>query len=194
MAGETPVTIIGNLTADPELRFTPAGVAVADFTVASTPRVYDRESGEWKDGTTLFMRASIWREYAENVAASLHKGDRVIVVGSLTQRSYETREGENRTVVELQATEVGPALRRATATIQRVTSRTEGDAPQFGQRQAPQRQEAETPRRANRGPATRDEAGEKPPAKARRQAPARRPATENRDDAPAFQGADDDWI
>lgn len=120
MAGETVITIIGNLTADPELRFTPSGAAVADFTVASTPRSFDRQSNEWKDGETLFMRCSVWREAAENVAESLRKGMRVIVQGRLTQRSYETREGERRTVVELQVDEVGPSLRRAKAQVTRV--------------------------------------------------------------------------
>lgn len=119
MAGETVITIVGNLTADPELRFTPSGAAVADFTVASTPRAFDRASNEWKDGDTLFMRCSVWREAAENVAESLRKGMRVIVQGRLTQRSYETREGERRTVVELQVDEVGPSLRRAKAQVTR---------------------------------------------------------------------------
>ena len=117
MAGETVITVIGNLTGDPELRFTPSGAAVANFTVASTPRTFDRQSNEWKDGDTLFMRCSIWREAAENVAESLTKGTRVIVQGRLVQRSYETREGEKRTVVELQVDEVGPSLRNATAKV-----------------------------------------------------------------------------
>ena len=119
MAGETVITVIGNLTADPELRFTPSGAAVANFTVASTPRTFDRQTNEWKDGETLFMRCSIWREAAENVAESLTKGTRVIVTGRLVQRSYETREGEKRTVVELQVDEVGPSLRYATAKVTR---------------------------------------------------------------------------
>ena len=117
MAGETIITVVGNLTADPELRFTPNGAAVANFTVASTPRTFDRQSNEWKDGDTLFMRCSIWREAAESVAESLTKGTRVIVTGRLIQRSYETREGEKRTVVELQVDEVGPSLRYATAKV-----------------------------------------------------------------------------
>lgn len=108
MAGETVITIIGNLTNDPELRWTQSGAPVADFTVASTPRSFDRQSGEWKDGETLFMRCSVWREMAENVGESLRKGMRVIVTGRLVQRSFETREGERRTVVELQVDEVGP--------------------------------------------------------------------------------------
>lgn len=119
MSGETLITIVGNLTADPELRWTQSGVAVADFTVASTPRTYDRNAGEWRDGDTLFMRCSVWRETAENVAESLRKGMRVIVQGRLTQRSYETQQGERRTVVELQVDEVGPSLRRARAQVTR---------------------------------------------------------------------------
>lgn len=117
MAGDTVITVIGNLTADPELRFTPAGQAVANFTVASTPRVFDRNSNEWKDGEALFLRCNIWREAAENVAESLTRGARVIVSGRLKQRSYETREGEKRTVVELEVDEVGPSLRYATAKV-----------------------------------------------------------------------------
>jgi len=120
MAGETVITVIGNLTADPELRWTQSGAAVADFTVASTPRTYDRNAGEWRDGDTLFIRCSVWRETAENVAESLRKGMRVIVQGRLTQRSYETPQGERRTVVELQVDEVGPSLRRARAQVTRV--------------------------------------------------------------------------
>ena len=119
MSGETLITIVGNLTADPELRWTQSGVAVADFTVASTPRTYDRNAGEWRDGDTLFMRCSVWRDTAENVAESLRKGMRVIVVGRLTQRSYETQQGERRTVVNLQVDEVGPSLRRARAQVTR---------------------------------------------------------------------------
>lgn len=119
MAGDTVITVVGNLTGDPELRFTPSGAAVANFTVASTPRTFDRQANEWKDGDTLFMRCSIWREAAENVAESLTKGMRVIVQGRLVQRSYETREGEKRTVVELQVDEVGPSLRYASAKVTR---------------------------------------------------------------------------
>jgi single-strand DNA-binding protein len=117
MAGDTVITVIGNLTADPELRFTPAGAAVANFTVASTPRIFDRQSNEWKDGEALFLRCNIWREAAENVAESLTRGSRVIVQGRLKQRSYETREGEKRTVVELEVDEIGPSLRYATAKV-----------------------------------------------------------------------------
>ena len=119
MANDTIITVIGNLTTDPDLRFTPSGAAVASFTVASTPRSFDRQTNEWKDGDTLFLRCSIWREAAENVAESLTKGMRVIVQGRLVQRSYETREGEKRTVVELQVDEVGPSLRSASAKVTR---------------------------------------------------------------------------
>ena len=119
MAGDTVITVVGNLTGDPELRFTPSGAAVASFTIASTPRQFDRQSNEWKDGDTLFMRCSIWREAAENVAESLTKGMRVIASGRLVQRSFETREGEKRTVVELQVDEVGPSLRYASAKVTR---------------------------------------------------------------------------
>jgi len=119
MAGETVITIIGNLTNDPELRFTPSGAAVANFTVASTPRTFDRQSNEWKDGETLFMRCSVWREAAENAAESLQRGTRVLVSGRLRSRSYETKEGEKRTVVEMEVDEVGPSLRYATAKVNR---------------------------------------------------------------------------
>ncbi|MFC9514378.1 single-stranded DNA-binding protein [Nocardiaceae bacterium NPDC056970] len=117
MAGDTTITVIGNLTADPELRFTPAGAAVANFTLASTPRTFDRQKNEWMDGQTLFMRCNAWREAAENVAESLTRGSRVIVSGRLVQRSFETREGEKRTVIELEADEIGPSLRYATAKV-----------------------------------------------------------------------------
>lgn len=117
MAGETPITVIGNLTADPELRFTPSGAAVANFTVASTPRTFDRQSNDWKDGETLFMRCSVWREAAEHVSESLHRGDRVIVSGRLVSRSWQTPEGDNRSVMEMQVDEVGPSLRYATANV-----------------------------------------------------------------------------
>lgn len=121
MAGETPITLIGNLTSDPELRFTPNGAAVANFTVASTPRTFDRQTNEWKDGDAMFLNCSVWRQYAENVAESLTKGARVIVSGRLKSRSYETREGEKRTVFEVDVDEVGPALRYATAKVTRTT-------------------------------------------------------------------------
>jgi single-strand DNA-binding protein len=126
VAGETVLTIIGNLTGDPELRFTPSGSAVANFTVASTPRTFDRQSQEWRDGETLFMRCSIWREAAENVAESLSRGSRVIVTGRLKQRSFETKEGEKRTVVELDVDEVGPSLRYAQAKVQKAARRDGG--------------------------------------------------------------------
>ena len=117
MAGDTVITVIGNITGDPELRFTPSGAAVANFTVASTPRAFDRQSNEWKDGETLFMRCSVWRDAAENVAESLQRGTRVIVTGRLKSRSYETKEGEKRTVIEMEVDEVGPSLRYATAKV-----------------------------------------------------------------------------
>ncbi|ACL41843.1 single-stranded DNA-binding protein [Pseudarthrobacter sp. SL88] len=125
MAGETTITVIGNLTNDPELRFTPSGSAVANFTIASTPRTFDRQSNEWKDGETLFLRAAVWREAAENVAESLTKGMRVIVTGRLKSRSYETKEGEKRTVIELEVDEIGPSLRYANAKVNR-TQRSGG--------------------------------------------------------------------
>jgi single-strand DNA-binding protein len=121
MAGETVITVVGNLTADPELRFTPSGAAVANFTVASTPRTFDRQSGEWKDGEALFVRCNVWRQAAENVAETLTRGARVMVQGRLKQRSFETREGEKRTVVELEVDEVGPSLKYATAKVNKVS-------------------------------------------------------------------------
>ena len=131
MAGDTIITVIGNLTADPELRFTPSGAAVANFTVASTPRIFDRQTNEWKDGEALFLRCNIWREAAENVAESLTRGSRVIVTGRLKQRSFETREGEKRTVVELEVDEIGPSLRYATAKVNKA-SRSGGGGGGFG--------------------------------------------------------------
>ncbi|MET0900877.1 MAG: single-stranded DNA-binding protein [Mycobacterium sp.] len=131
MAGDTVITVIGNLTADPELRFTPSGAAVANFTVASTPRTFDRQTNEWKDGEALFLRCNIWREAAENVAESLTRGSRVIVSGRLKQRSFETREGEKRTVVELEVDEIGPSLRYATAKVNKA-SRSGGGGGGFG--------------------------------------------------------------
>lgn len=119
-AGDINVTVVGNLTNDPELRFTPSGAAVASFTVASSSRVLDKTTNEWKDGETTYLRCSVWRQYAENVAESLTKGTRVIVTGRLKQRSYETREGEKRTVMEIEVDDVGPALRYATAKVNRV--------------------------------------------------------------------------
>jgi len=117
MAGETVITVVGNLVDDPELRFTPSGAAVANFRLASTPRTYDRQSGEWKDGETLWLGCSVWRQAAENVAESLTKGTRVLVQGRLKSRQYETREGEKRTVFEIDVDEIGPSLRSATAKV-----------------------------------------------------------------------------
>lgn len=142
MAGDTTLTIVGNLTADPELRFTPSGAAVANFTVASTPRRFDKQTNEWVDDPTLFMRCSIWREAAENVAESLVKGARVIVVGRLTQRSYQTREGQDRTVIEMLVDEVGPSLKNASAKVTRAQrshgsgSGSHNDSRGFGGQQA----------------------------------------------------------
>ena len=119
MANDTVITVVGNLTADPELRYTQNGVAVANFTIASTPRTFDRASNEWKDGEALFLRASVWREFAEHVASSLTKGARVVATGRLRQRSFETKEGEKRTSIELEVDEIGPSLRYATAAITR---------------------------------------------------------------------------
>ncbi|NNG36836.1 single-stranded DNA-binding protein [Nakamurella aerolata] len=131
MAGETVITVVGNLTADPELRFTSSGAAVASFTVASTPRTFDRNTGEWKDGEALFLRCSLWRQAAENMAESLTRGARVIVQGRLKQRSFETKEGEKRTVIELDVDEIGPSLRYATAKVQKV-SRSDGGGGGYG--------------------------------------------------------------
>ncbi|MGH3978106.1 MAG: single-stranded DNA-binding protein [Pseudonocardiaceae bacterium] len=132
MAGETVITVVGNLTADPELRFTPSGAAVANFTVASTPRMFDRQSGEWKDGDALFLRCNIWRQAAENAAESLTRGMRVVVQGRLRQRSFETREGEKRTVVEMEVDEVGPSLRYATAKVNKVSRGQGGSSGGYG--------------------------------------------------------------
>jgi single-strand DNA-binding protein len=132
MAGETTITVVGNLTDDPELRFTPSGAAVAKFRIASTPRTLDRQSGEWKDGEPLFLACNIWRDAAEHVAESLQRGARVIVQGRLRQRSYETREGEKRTVYELEVDEIGPSLRYATAKVQRMNRSGGGSGGGFG--------------------------------------------------------------
>jgi single-strand DNA-binding protein len=129
MAGETVITVVGNLTSDPELRYTQNGLAVANFTIASTPRNFDRASNDWKDGDALFLRASVWREFAEHVAGSLTKGSRVIATGRLKQRSYETKEGEKRTSIELEVDEIGPSLRYATAQVTRAASSREGGPP-----------------------------------------------------------------
>jgi len=133
MAGETVIAVVGNLTADPELRYTQGGLAVANFTIASTPRTFDRQTNEWKDGEALFLRASCWKEFAEHVAGTLTKGTRVIAQGRLRQRSYETKEGEKRTSMELEVDEIGPSLRYATATITRAPREGGG-----GQRQQSQ--------------------------------------------------------
>ena len=132
MAGETTITIVGNLTDDPELRFTPSGAAVAKFRIASTPRTLDRQTNEWKDGEPLFLACNIWRDAAEHVAESLQRGARVIVQGRLRQRSYETREGEKRTVYELEVDEIGPSLRYATAKVQRMNRSGGGGGGGFG--------------------------------------------------------------
>jgi single-strand DNA-binding protein len=133
MAGETIITVVGNLTADPELRYTQNGLAVANFTIASTPRNFDRASNDWKDGESLFLRASVWREFAEHVAGTLTKGTRVVATGRLKQRSYETKEGEKRTSIELEVDEIGPSLRYATAQVTRAASSRDGGAPRAGQ-------------------------------------------------------------
>ncbi|MEJ5997855.1 single-stranded DNA-binding protein [Corynebacterium sp. H130] len=122
MAGDTVITVVGNLVADPELRFTPSGAAVANFRIASTPRTFDRQTNQWVDGEALFLACNVWRQAAENVAETLTKGMRVIVQGRLKQRSYETREGEKRTVFELEVDEVGPSLRYATAQVNRASN------------------------------------------------------------------------
>ncbi|KEP75875.1 single-stranded DNA-binding protein [Microbacterium sp. SUBG005] len=135
MAGETIITVVGNLTADPELRYTQNGLPVANFTIASTPRTFDRQANEWKDGDALFIRASVWREFAEHIAGSLTKGSRVIATGRLKQRTYQDREGNNRTSIELEVEEIGPSLRYATATVTRAASngRQQPAAQQTGQ-------------------------------------------------------------
>ena len=132
MAGETQITVVGNLTADPELRFTPSGAAVANFTIASTPRTFDRQANEWKDGEALFLRCSIWRDAAENVAESLEKGTRVVAQGRLKQRSFTDREGQNRTSIELDVDEIGPSLRYATAKPNKVQRGGGGGRGGFG--------------------------------------------------------------
>ena len=132
MAGETVITVVGNLTSDPELRYTQNGLADANFTIASTPRNFDRQANEWKDGEALFLRASVWRDFAEHVAGSLAKGSRVIATGRLKQRSYETREGEKRTAFELEVDEIGPSLRYATAQVTRASGGGGGGGGQGG--------------------------------------------------------------
>ena len=141
MAGETVITVVGNLTADPELRYTQNGLPVANFTIASTPRTFDRQANEWKDGEALFLRASVWRDFAEHVAGSLTKGMRVVATGRLRQRSYQDREGQNRTAIELEVDEIGPSLRYATAQVTRAASSGGGGG--GGQQARPQVQQAE---------------------------------------------------
>lgn len=137
MAGETPITVVGNVVADPELRFTPGGAAVANFRIASTPRTFDRTTNEWKDGDTLFLGVSVWRQQAENVVESLHRGDRVIVVGYLAQRQYE-KDGERKSSYEIKAEEVGPALKNATANVTKSTGNGQQQRAQGYGQQAPQ--------------------------------------------------------
>ena len=130
MAGETIITVVGNLTADPELRYTQSGLPVANFTIASTPRTFDRQANEWKDGEALFLRASVWREFAEHVAGSLTKGMRVIATGRLKQRSYQDREGNSKTAIELEVDEIGPSLRYATAQVNRAAGQAGAGRPE----------------------------------------------------------------
>lgn len=143
MANETVITVIGNIVADPELRFTPSGSAVANFTIASTPKTFDRQTNEFKDGEPLFLRSSVWREQAENVAETLTKGMRVIAQGYLKQRSYDTKEGEKRTVVELEVQEVGPALRFASAKVTRTQRSSGGNGGGGAQFQQPNQSQAQ---------------------------------------------------
>jgi single-strand DNA-binding protein len=131
MAGDTQITVVGNLVSDPELRYTPTGVAVANFRIASTPRTFDRQSNEWKDGDSLFLTCNVWRQAAENVAESLQRGMRVVVQGRLHQRSYETREGEKRTVFEIEVDDVGPSMRNASAKVAK-SNRSGGGGGGFG--------------------------------------------------------------
>jgi single-strand DNA-binding protein len=145
MAGETVITVVGNLTADPELRYTQNGLPVANFTIASTPRTLDRATNEWKDGEALFLRASVWREFAEHVAGSLTKGMRVIATGRLKQRSYQDREGQNRVSIELEVDEIGPSLRYATAQVTRAAGGSGGGGGSFGGGQSRPAQVADEP-------------------------------------------------
>lgn len=160
MAGETQITIIGNLTSDPELRFTPAGAAVANFTVASTPRTFDKQSGEWKDGQALFMRCNVWRQAAENTAETLTRGMRVMVSGYLKQRNFE-HEGQKRTVVEMEVDEVGPSLKYATAKVNKV-SRSGGDSGAHGSSGTGQAAPADDPWGSAPAPSSQS-ADEEPP-------------------------------
>ena len=138
--GDTPITVVGNIVADPELRFTPSGAAVANFRIASTPRTFNKQTSQWEDGEGLFLTCNVWRQAAENVAESLSKGMRVIVNGRLRQRSYETREGEKRTVYEVEVDEVGPSLKYATAKVTRTQRDGQQQGQQFGGQQRPQQQ------------------------------------------------------
>lgn len=161
MSGETVITVVGNLTADPELRYTQNGVAVANLTIASTPRTFDRTTNDWKDGDALFLRASVWKEFAEQVAGSLTKGMRVIAQGRLRQRSYQDREGAQRTAIELEIDEIGPSLRYATAQVTRVQN-GQGGQRQGGQ-QAPQQQQQQQPTTQGYGPPQGGAPGYGPP-------------------------------
>lgn len=138
MAAENIVTVVGNLTADPELRYTQNGLAVANFTIASTPRVFDRATNDWKDGDALFLRASVWREFAEHVAGSLTKGMRVVATGKLRQRNYETKEGEKRSAIELEVEEIGPSLRYATVSVTKTSGGSRSDSGEGWGQAAPQ--------------------------------------------------------
>ena len=165
MAGDTVITVIGNLTSDPELRWTPSGAAVATFTIASTPRTLDRQTQEWKDGEALFLRCSVWRQAAENAAESLTRGSRVMAQGRLKQRSFETKEGEKRTVIELEVDEIGPSLRYATATVSKAARSGDGPGGGFGGGTAAADDRAGTGRGSSSDPwgATVGGAGEEPP-------------------------------
>ena len=154
MANETTITVTGNLTNDPELRFTPSGSAVTNFTIASTPRTFDKQSNEWKDGETLFLRSSVWREAAENVAESLTKGMGVIAQGRLKSRSYETKEGEKRTVIEFEVDDIGPSLKYANAKVNRTQRNSSG-----GNQQQPARTQRAPQQDPWAAPATQDAGG-----------------------------------
>jgi single-strand DNA-binding protein len=161
-AGDTTITVVGNLTDDPELRFTPSGAAVAKFRVASTPRYLDKTTSEWKDGDPLFLACTVWRQAAENVAESLTRGSRVIVSGRLKQRSYETREGEKRTFIELEVDEIGPSLRYATAKVQKMNRSSSGGFGAGGQ-PAPAGQAADNDPWANQQPPQASQFDTEPP-------------------------------
>ena len=156
MAGDTQITVVGNLVSDPELRYTPTGVAVANFRIASTPRTFDRQSNEWKDGDSLFLRCNVWRQAAENAAESLRKGMRVIVTGRLKQRSYETKQGEKRSVFEVEVDDVGPSMRNASAKVTK-SSRSGADSGGFGGGRAAAPAPADDPWASEPGGGTSDE-------------------------------------